>query len=82
MISNQTVTMKVFTSILVVFAVIAVVRGQAAGGAAGGPPIISPGYLIGQEASKNAINFAINNALTTNADASTLTPEQQVRIEI
>lgn len=44
----------------------------------GGPPL-SPGYLIGQGASINAVSLAVNGALATNADASTLPPELQVR---
>lgn len=71
--------MKLLSSTLVLLAFILVCRGQEPGTGVGGPPVISPGYLIGQEASKNAVNLAISNALATNSDASTLPPELQVK---
>lgn len=70
--------MKVLNSFLVLLAFVAIAKAQAPS-SVGGPPILSPGYLIGQEASKNAVNFAINNAIATNADPSTLSPEFQVK---
>lgn len=48
------------------------------GAAAGGPPA-SPGWLIGQGASINAVSLAVNGALAANSDAATLPPELQVR---
>lgn len=37
----------------------------------------NPGWLIGQESSKNAVNIAINNALS-NLNVTALPPELQV----
>lgn len=59
--------------------------GWGAPGAAGAPgapgaagPAAPAGWLIGQGASINAVNLAVNGALASNADSATLPPELQV----
>lgn len=44
-----------------------------------GPPVASPGWMIGQEASKNAVNTAVNSAVAK-ADTKDLPPELEVNI--
>lgn len=70
--------MKSAFALIVLVAAINVSQAQWGAPGAGGPPL-SPGYLIGQGASINAVSLAVNGALATNADASTLPPELQVR---
>lgn len=77
--------MKFATASMVLLATICVSSAQwpaAFGGGFGGPgaggPPASPGWLIGQGASINAVSLAVNGALAANSDGSTLPPELQV----
>lgn len=69
------VNMKFAICFVLLVAAMGVSRAQLAGG---GAPPVSPGWLIGQGASINAVSLAVNGALASNADASTLPPELQV----
>lgn len=69
--------MKSVFSFVLLVVIVAVSQAQLPPGA-GGPPL-TPGWLIGQGASINAVSLAVNGALASNADASTLPPELQVQ---
>ena len=65
--------MKLVICFVVFVAGLALVKAQ---GPIGGPPA---GWLIGQQASAGAVNFAIDSALAKSVgDTSTLSPELQV----
>lgn len=71
--------MKFTICAMFVVAVVCVSNAQLAPGVGGiGGPPASPGWLIGQGASINAVSLAVNGALAANSDGSTLPPELQV----
>lgn len=75
--------MKLTICAIFVVAAVCVSNAQLPPGAGGlGGPPASPGWLIGQGASINAVSLAVNGALASNADASTLPPELQVCVAI